>query len=131
MVRRATIAHNCTILLNKTSKTSSCRMTRGNYSSALIHPGGGEGTTLKYRQNAIRVKVNSRVLLFFWADITTYNCILWLKNMSKSISCSIKWGNYSSALIPPGGGRGNYFKILVKCKLVNRAQWEFVLLGVL
>ena len=60
-------------------------------------------------------------------DIVAYNCILWLKNMSKFISCSIKWGNYSSALIPPGGGRVDYFKILAKCKLVNRTQWEFVL----
>ena len=45
MVRRAIMAHSCIILLNKTPKTSSCIMTRGNYSSALIPPGGGVGTT--------------------------------------------------------------------------------------
>ena len=47
MVRRAIMAHNCIILLNKTPKTSSCRMMRGNYSSALIPPGGRGGNYFK------------------------------------------------------------------------------------
>ena len=65
------------------------------------------------------------------ADIIGGNCILWLNNMSRTISCGIKWGNYRSALIPPGGGRGNYSKILAKYTLVDRRQWKFVWLGVL
>ena len=102
MVRRAIMAHNCIILLNKTPKTSSCRMTRGNYSSALIPPCGGEGNTLKYRKNAITYKNESKQsgIIVFLADIIGGNCILWLNNMPRTISCGIKWGNYRSALIP-------------------------------
>ena len=43
------------------------------------------------------------------------NCILLLRKMPKISSCIMTMGNYSSDLVPPGGGDGNYLNIQEKC----------------